>query len=84
MLQVNRSKELRNVQQLQRMSQNLSKKFGDYCSVTVYAACLHYPVLEYKIWLGHVEVDYRFKSWRECQNKYFELMKGGGDSGKCQ
>ncbi len=79
MLQVNRSKELRNVQQLQRMSRNLSEKFGDYCSVSVYVACHHYPILEYKIWLG---LAHKFATWVECQDKYFELMKGG-ENGKC-
>jgi GH25 family lysozyme M1 (1,4-beta-N-acetylmuramidase) len=75
MIQVNRSNELRSVKQLQKMSRNLSKKFGDYCSVEVYVAYLHQELTEYRIWLGHLNVIHTFKTWRACQGKYFELMQ---------
>ncbi|MFA5234471.1 MAG: hypothetical protein WC390_08745 [Sulfurimonas sp.] len=76
MIQVNRSNELRSVKQLEKMSANLSEKFGDYCSVVVYAAHLQGKLIqEYRIWLGSLNFIHQFKTWRECQDKYFELMQ---------
>lgn len=83
MKRVQRSKEP-SLRQLLNMASNLREKFRCPCSVEISA--WHYDYTGdrsnrhvFGIWIAARGRHYEFDSWKECQDKYFRLIKGTED-----
>ena len=75
MKKINRSKES-TVKQMCNMAKNLRNKINsEFASIGTTCIAFDKENIKPTYWLGDGTTAYNFKTWHECQDKYFELMK---------
>ena len=76
MHRINRSKGP-SVRQMLNMAENLRDKSGEYSVVEISHSAHYAPNSSYIEFIIYTEsrAHLKFKTWKECQDKYFELVK---------